>query len=161
VFAYFDATYGMAAIGFRANGNTRQNITTVISGSTVDLAPTDDDYSSGFISFSLLGRYPFAVGPVSIFPLAGFEYDLILDHHDDTGAELDTTGLDQFWFKIGVGSDIKIYKGLYVRPLVLLGFKLLNADEKKRVQDTLDSCASSARCTDFVFEGGVQAGWRF
>jgi hypothetical protein len=159
--AFIDATFGMAAIGFCANGNTRQNVTTVISGSTTDWAPSDDECRSGFLSMSLLGKYPFALGPVSLFPLLGIEYDLILYRKDVGGNDLSIDNLDQFWFKAGAGADITLYRGLYIRPLVLSGFKLLNADEKKRVQDTIDAGASSSRCTDFVFEGGVQVGWRF
>lgn len=158
---YIDATYAVAAVGFRANGNTRSSYMYVSGGSTFYPAPTDDDYDWGFLSFSVLGKYPFALGPVTIFPLAGIEYDLILYRHDETGAALSTGGLDQFWFKLGAGSDIGIFKSLYVRPLALIGFKLLNADEKKDVQDTLDAGASLARITDFAFEGGVQIGWRF
>jgi len=161
VSAYFDATYALAAIGFRANGNTHTTYKIVTGGGTFYPAPADDDYDWGFLSFSVLGKYPFVLGPVIIFPLAGIEYDLILYRHDETGAALSTGGLDQFWFKLGAGSDIDIYKSLYVRPLALIGFKLLNTDEKKKVQDTLDAGASLARITDFAFDGGVQVGWRF
>jgi len=159
--AYFDATYALAAFGFKANGNTHTPYKRVAGGTTTYPTPSDDDYAWGFLSFSVLGRYPFALGPVTIFPLAGIEYDLILYGHDETGAELSTGGLDQFWFKIGAGSDITISRNLYNRPIALFGLKLLNADEKKKVQDTLDSGASLARITDFAFDGGVQVGWRF
>ena len=158
---YFDATYALAAIGFRANGNTRTSYKIVSGGTTTYPAPSDDHYAWGFLSFSVLGKYPFAVGPVTIFPLAGIEYDAILYRHDETGATLSTEGLGQFWFRIGAGSDITVYRNLYIRPIALFGLKLLNADEKKKVQDTLDAGASLARITDFAFDGGVQVGWRF
>jgi hypothetical protein len=159
-FAYVDATYGLVSVGFTMNGNTHTTNTMVDFFGTL-INESDDEYSSGFLSFSLLGKFPFALGPVSMFPIAGIEYDLILYYHDDTGAALDTTNLDRFWFKVGVGSDIKIFKGLYVRPLALIGFKLLNADERQDVQDAEDAGATKARMTDVVFEGGVQVGWRF
>lgn len=163
---YFDATYGVAAIGFQANGNTHRKSTTVIGASTITVED-DDENSSGFLSFSLLGRYPFALGPVSLFPLLGVEYDLNLYYKDVDGNDLkaslteqEKADLHQFWFKLGVGADITLYRGLYVRPLALFGFKLLNSAE----QDTLENAkanAASARYTDFLFEGGVQVGWRF
>ena len=149
----------MASIGFRANGNTRWQRTTEILGSTTEWPPDDDGHSSGFLSLSLLGKYPFALGQFSLFPLAGIEYDLILYYHDENGADLDKTGLNQFWFKFGVGADIPIVKGLSIRPLALFGFKLLNSDEKSTLA-TAKADATSASYTDFVFEGGVQAGWR-
>jgi opacity protein-like surface antigen len=158
--AFFDATYAIASIGFRANGNTRLQNTTVIFGSEIKPPAVDDNYSSGFLSLSLLGRYPFALGQFSLFPLAGVEYDVILYYHDENGADLDKTDLSQFWFKFGAGADIPIVKGLYIRPLALFGFKLLNSDEKSTLANAKAN-AASASFVDFLFEGGVQAGWRF
>ena len=54
-----------------------------------------------------------------------------------------------------------MYKGLYVRPLVLLGFKLLNQGEKDAIANAITAGSTIARKTDFVMEAGVQAGWRF
>jgi hypothetical protein len=165
--AYFDATYGMAAIGFTMNGNTH-TVSTITFGASTVTTPSDDDNRSGFLSFSLLGRYPFTLGPVSIFPLAGIEFDMNLYWKDVDGNDLKASLTDQekadlnrFWFTFGVGSDIGLYKGLYVRPLVLLGFKLLNAAEQQDIQDATTAGATVARKTDFLFEGGVQVGWRF
>ncbi|MCX7030022.1 MAG: hypothetical protein NTU62_07870 [Spirochaetes bacterium] len=153
--AYFDATYGVAAVGFRANGNTHTKTTQVILGTTI-ISDADDENSAGFLSLSLLGKYPFALGPVSLFPLFGIKYDLKAPLTDQEKADL-----NQFWFKAGVGADIRILKGLYVRPQVLLGFKLLSQAEREQIETRLGDGATVARKTDFVFEGGVQAGWRF
>ena len=165
--AYFDATYGVAAIGFKANGNTHYKSTLVVGASTF-ITESDDDNRAGFLSFSLLGRYPFTLGPVSLFPLAGIEYDVNLYWKDVDGYDLKASltdqqkaDLNQFWFKFGVGADIGVYKGLYARPLVLLGFKLLNQEERDDLESTISSGATVARKTDFLFEGGVQVGWRF
>jgi hypothetical protein len=166
--AYFDATYAMAEFGFRANGDPHRTIKTV-DGATIDTNETDLDQRSGFFSFSLLGRYPFALGPISLFPLLGIEYDLNLYLKAADGTDLkaalpeeERPWLNQFWFKAGVGADVAMYKGLYIRPLVLLGFKVLNPGEKSDLQDAIDNNGvTTARTTDFVFEAGVQAGWRF
>jgi len=168
VAAYFDATYALAAFGFRANGDPHRTITTV-DGATIDTNETVLDRRSGFLTFSLLGRYPFAVGPVTLFPLLGIEYDLNLYVKAADGTDLkaaipeeERAWLNQFWFKSGVGADILVYQGLYVRPLVVLGFKILDPGEKNRLQEGIDNFdATVARTTDFVIEAGVQAGWRF
>lgn len=164
---YFDATYAVATFGFRGNGSPHQTIVTVLGGST-NTNDTDIDERAGFVSFSLLGRYPFLLGPVSLFPLLGIEYDLNLYWKDAAGADLkasltsdEKSWLNQFWFKAGVGADFFVYKGLYIRPLVLLGFKLLNQGEKDDIASAESSGATIARKTDFVVEAGVQAGWRF
>lgn len=168
VSAWFDATYGVASLGFRANGNTRT--TTTSDGFFGPAESTsDDDNRSGYLAFSLLGRYPFALGPVSLFPLLGIEYDLNLYWKDAAGADLkaglpdaEKAWLNQVWFKAGAGADFVLWKNLFVRPLVLLGFKALNADERETIQTAIDSGgANVARKTNFVLEAGVQAGWRF
>jgi hypothetical protein len=167
--AYFDATYGEAAIGFRANGSTHYILKWTAGAFSYDNTDSniEDNHQSGFLSFTLLGRYPFTLGPVILFPLLGIEYDLNLYSKDENGADLKVSMTDQqkadhnqFWFKFGVGADIGVYKGLYVRPLALLGFKLLNSSEETDLQDAKTN-AASASYIDFVFEGGVQAGWRF
>jgi hypothetical protein len=168
VMAWFDATYGTVAVGFRANGNVH---TTITSDGFLgpDSSETDTDERWGYLSFALLGRYPFALGPLSLFPLLGIEYDLNLYWKDVDGGDLkaalpeeEKAWLNQVWFKAGVGADIVLSKGLFVRPLVLLGFKVLNADERETLQNAIDpGGANVARKTNFVLEAGVQAGWRF
>jgi hypothetical protein len=164
---YFDATYGILSFGFSGNGDPHRTIKT-IDGGTTNTTETDLDARSGFLRISVLGRYPFRLGPVVLFPLAGIEYALNLYHKQGDGTDLkesmseqEKTDLNQFWFKFGAGTDITLYKGLYLRPQVLLGFKLLNAGEKQAIQNAISDGATTARITDFVFEGGVQAGWRF
>ncbi len=167
--AYFDATYGQAAIGFRANGSTHYVLKWTAGAFSYDNTASniEDNNRSGFLSLALLGRYPFTLGSVTLFPLLGIEYDLNLYYQDETGVDLkasmtdqEKTDLNQFWLKFGVGADIGVYKGLYVRPLALLGFKVLNSAEKTDLQDAKAN-ATSASYVDFVFEAGVQAGWRF
>jgi hypothetical protein len=168
VTAFFDATYALVEFGFRANGDPHRTITT-IDGATVNTTETDIDQRSGFLTFTLLGRFPFTLGPISLFPLLGIEYDLNLYLKAADGTDLkaalpeeERPWLNQFWFKGGAGADIIVYKGLYVRPLVLMGFKLLNQGEKDYLQDGITNFdATVARTTDFVLEGGVQVGWRF
>ncbi len=165
---WFDATYGTVAVGFRANGNI--HTTTTSDGFFgPDSSEADTDQRWGYLSISLMGRYPFALGPVSLFPLLGIEYDLNLYWKDAAGADLkaglpdaEKAWLNQVWFKAGAGADIVLWKNLFVRPLVLLGFKVLNADERETIQTAVDSGgANVARKTNFVIEAGVQAGWRF
>lgn len=169
VAVYFDATYGALTLGFRTNGSTHQK-TTVIWGSNTNISEGDDENRSGFLTFSLLGRYPFTLGPITLFPLLGIEYDLNLYYRNTDGtnwkesmSDEQKADLNQFWFKGGVGADIVLYKGLYVRPQVLLGFKLHNQAERDRLVAAQGAPydATTFRITDSVFEGGVQAGWRF
>ena len=94
------------------------------------------------------GPLPFALGPVSLFPLLGIEYDLNLYLKDADGTDLkagltdqEKADLNQFWFKAGAGADFVVYKGLYVRPLVLMGFKLLTRENGRRSRTAIDAAA--------------------
>lgn len=166
--AYFDATYAVVSFGFQVNGSPHEKITTW-DGSTKGTTEGSVDERAGFLSFSLLGRYPFTLGSISIFPLLGIEYDINLYLKAADGTDLkasltdqERSDLNQFWFKTGVGADFFIYQGLYIRPELLMGFKLLTTTEREYLQNVMTTFdATTARTTDFVFEGGVQAGWRF
>ncbi len=114
-------------------------------------------------------RYPFALGPVSIFPLAGIEYDLNLYWKDVDGNDLKASLTTRrrptstsSGSSSGSGSDIGLYKGLYVRPLVLFGLQTPECARESTISRTRSTPARHvARKTDFLFEGGVQVGWRF
>ena len=67
----------------------------------------------------------------ALFPLLGIEYDLNLywkgrgrERPEGLPHRPGEGDLNQFWFKAGVGADFTVYKGLYIRPLALLGFKV-------------------------------------
>jgi opacity protein-like surface antigen len=86
------------------------------------------------MGFSVLGKYPFQLGPVSLFPLAGIDYIVYLTGtypKADTGK---TNGVGRnvaadfntLWFKFGGGVDIPVAEKLFVRVEALYGFGLEN-----------------------------------
>jgi hypothetical protein len=119
---FFDLTYVMFEIGYTLN-----------RGST---EPTSASTTTAFaavvtgVSFGVSVKYPFELGPVAIFPLAGVEYVRNLSYADDKGNNLKSmlagppSALDELWVKGGIGMDI--YLGpIFLRPLVQAGFKPL------------------------------------
>ena len=58
----------------------------VDSGGTV--AVSDFNYNFSYVSTELLGKYPFKLGIVTLFPLLGAEYDLNLSYVNTNGNDL-------------------------------------------------------------------------
>lgn len=166
--AFFDATYGQAAVGLRGNGTTHEKWTGVIGTNTFSGEP-DDTNASGFLSVSVLGKYPFALGKMfTLFPLLGIEYDLNLWLKDQDGVDLkaamtdeDKADLNQFWFKGGVGADVALGKSLSLRAELLLGFKLLSQAERDRVDSAQSGGAVKVSQVDTTADLAVYARYTF
>ncbi|MDR2049203.1 MAG: hypothetical protein LBP69_07085, partial [Treponema sp.] len=90
------------------------------------------------IGFSVLGKYPFQLGRIILFPLAGIDYIVYLTGtypkadlwktngvHQNTAADFNT-----LWFKFGGGVDIPLKERLFVRVEALYGFGLENKFQK-------------------------------
>ncbi len=92
-----------------------------------------------YLTLGGLLKYPFKVGPVTLFPLLGVEYDVNLvhgatDYFEPQGITTPITpDFNQFWIKGGVGADISLGQRLYIRPEALYGIKLLNSAEQAYV----------------------------
>ena len=165
--AFFDATYAQVAVGLLTNGNTHETWTGVIGGSTITNG-ADDNYCSGFLSLALMGKYPFALGRFTVFPLLGIQYDMNLWARDETGVDLKASmtdqqkaELNQFWFKGGAGVDFTLAKNLSLRSQVTLGFKLLNQAERDRVETAESGGAMKVSQVDTTLDLGVSLQYRF
>jgi len=116
---FFDATYVLFQFGYSLNrGSTEPS---AASTSTAFAAVLTG------LSFGVAVKYPFVIGPVTIFPLIGAEYKLNLTYSDDKGDDLkaglssSSGALNEVWLKGGVGVDL--FPGsLFLRPVLLVGF---------------------------------------
>ncbi|MDR2483568.1 MAG: outer membrane beta-barrel protein [Treponema sp.] len=115
----------------------------------------DFEMNSTQFGFSILGKYPIALGPVTVFPLAGFDYQIYLSGESEfLGGKLDRDDLvallgrdykdlfDAFSLQVGGGLDCRLTDKLYLRGEVLLNFKLdskYEAKLRKEAKDYLDS----------------------
>jgi hypothetical protein len=93
------------------------------------------------LGFSVLGKYPFQLGPVTLFPLAGIDYIVYLTGTypaDDKTTQTPVEGVNRnvagdfntLWFKFGGGVDVPIKEKLFVRVEALYGFGLENKFQK-------------------------------
>ncbi|MDR1307316.1 MAG: hypothetical protein LBK74_07060 [Treponema sp.] len=104
-------------------------------GNEEEVTSTKTSFNMGF---SVLGKYPFTLGPVTLFPLAGIDYIVYLTGtypkadlqktngvHRNVAADFNT-----LWFKFGGGVDIPVMEKLFVRVEALYGFGLENKFQK-------------------------------
>jgi len=136
VSAFFDATYLQAAIGYEvANGGS-----STVSGTGVTTTTSSLNQNLSYLLFSAYGKYPFKLGPVSLFPLLGITYLLNLTYTDSSGNNLksgltsqEQADLNQLWIRGGVGADFSLGQKLYLRPELLTGFKILSSTDNDTV----------------------------
>ncbi len=99
---------------------------------------TGDPENASFVSAAGFFKIPIDFGGVFLFPMIGAEYDYNLTLTDAvTGANLrgsfsNLFDLNQFWIKGGVGAEIK-FGGVFVRPEVLYGIKILNQTDSNNL----------------------------
>ncbi|MCL2557001.1 MAG: hypothetical protein FWE09_00820 [Treponema sp.] len=113
-FVFLDATYVEFSTAFMFGP----------TGTTVNLGPITMTGEGSFMSldFGLLGRFPFELGAgnISVFPLLGVGYSLVLSTEDPDGNKLDKPGdFSSFRIMAGVGADFDIGSGLFIRAQAL------------------------------------------
>lgn len=106
--------------------------------------PNSEKYTGNFelnstqFGFTILGKYPVAVGPgVTVFPLAGIDYQIFLSGKNEglTIERDDMSGdykdlYDAFSLVVGAGLDYDITKKLYLRGEVLVNFKMEGSSDR-------------------------------
>jgi hypothetical protein len=119
VFAFVDATFVEAALGFSGGAAPYTYISST------------DDGSFTALDISLLGKWPFNFGTFTVFPLLGIDYQIFLSENNAAGASyINTDYNNSLWFKAGVGVDYVLTEILYIRGEVLYGVRLSNKYEE-------------------------------
>jgi len=135
-FAFFDATYVEADVGLRFG---------TVKNSSYSSNASDDQKKGStatFLTLGLFGKFPIDLGGLTVFPLAGIQYDFLLASKyykdgDKEKVDVDSKvreGANRFWIKVGGGADINITPQIYVRPSFLYGIGFKNKGDK----DTID-----------------------
>jgi len=124
VYAFFDATYAEAGIGFLF-GAMKHKAHGLWSEGTYDLS---------YMTFALYGKYPFNLRYFHLFPMLGVQFDLGLGATNN-GADVFSTSQDKagfmnrIWIKFGAGADINLTEHLYLRPSFLYGINFGTKEE--------------------------------
>ena len=165
--AFFDSPYVQANVGYSQSLLGHEKSTQTISGSTSTLVNTDIAATKGYLSIAVLGKYPLALGPVSLFPLIGLAVDFNVLAMDASGNDLKASMTDQqkadenqFWVKAGVGADVMIFGKAFIRPELIAGLKLPNGSERSAIASA-QQAGFNALLLTFTFDFSLLVGYSF
>jgi hypothetical protein len=134
VSGFYDAKFLVAEVGIGAS----------MGGSYVDDTFYSVTYDSGkitnkqaFVSMGVSGKFPITFGSITVFPIAGVEYDLNLSYTDSAGNDLkagmDSTAktmLERLYVKGGLGLDYSISQSMIFRIQALYAYKFKSENDK-------------------------------
>jgi hypothetical protein len=128
VYGLLDLTY------LEANAGMAFGTKKLATGSPYSVVP----FSLASLNLAAYLKYPIVLGPVTIFPLAGFDYNLAISATQGSaeykrGNFFYANQFDAFLIGIGGGLDIHINPKLYIRAELRWGFRLKNDDEKSAI----------------------------
>ena len=139
--AFLDVKYAVLQFGFGgSSGNVK------VEGEATAI-------KNSYLNIGVLGKYPFIIKNVKLFPLLGFDTDIALnvkfnDHEYDKKDDF-----NRFWLDVGLGADIPITGGLFLRPQALFGFSPSGAPKIY----TYDAGSNS----EIKFNIAAGLGWKF
>ena len=133
---YADIGIIQVSIGYTQFTLSRVLSTLSAAGTTTTLIdiPTG---TGGYVSFALLGKYPFVLGAFTLSPLLGLEMDFNVILLDAAGNDLRAAmtnelknGQNQVWLKAGAAFDMPLSERAYLRSEALFSYKLPNSKEQ-------------------------------
>ena len=184
-FLFFDATYAELAIGLMNTSAYEKEVGNVRFGNDGIPVVFSDDFTSveyqgsGLaMDISLLGRYPVPVGKMTISPLLGVGYNMVLSTKgpDGKAVEWDKMGkhangdarkasdLSTFRIQLGAGADFDVTDQIYIRTQGLAQYRFAAKAYGKKANTPETASASDP---DMKFKGGfggsftVAVGYKF
>ncbi|MDR1972326.1 MAG: outer membrane beta-barrel protein [Treponema sp.] len=120
-YAFLDATFAEFSLGISGGPSTIK----------INTLGTDKGTYSA-LNIGLLGKYPFALGRITAFPLLGIDYQIFLALKDSSGTKADDAAKDYsaLWFKFGGGADFDLTDSIYLRGEFLYGLRTKNKVER-------------------------------
>jgi outer membrane protein W len=122
-YAFFDATFVEAAItlGFGS-------ITATGEGDSKKIGNVQQ------FGFTVLGKYPVDMDMVTVFPLFGISYNMVLAGKYDGGTKMEKTSeKNQFGILAGAGADYDLNSNLYIRGEIMLQMRFASKEMKDTV----------------------------
>lgn len=158
---FIDATYLEASFGYSLmlGGSAKY----IVNGDVIDDNPINERYA--YFAMGLLGKYPFDVSGIRVFPLLGCEFLINTLLRDADGNDLregmtddQIADLNSVWISAGAGADIDISKDLYIRPKIIIGFAFLNGADRDEI-DAYEAMGYAYSIVKFKVELGAYVGY--
>ncbi|HTX73572.1 MAG TPA: CsgG/HfaB family protein, partial [Rectinemataceae bacterium] len=125
---YFQASVGIAQTT-TADYSFTETYYAVNEGDTITSKKTD-------VRLNLFGRLPFSLGPVTLFALAGGEYEMNISWIASDGSNVKDTlssdavaGLNHIFLQVGGGAQFALGGNFYIAPQIVYGWKLKTKDD--------------------------------
>jgi hypothetical protein len=96
--------------------------------------------TKNYFNIGLMGKYPFSINQIELFPFIGFDWQIFTKVKDTSGgysveaerSDLSSAGIDEnyfdrFVFNFGFGADFAITDNFYIRSILVYG---INAHTK-------------------------------
>jgi hypothetical protein len=115
-FAFLDATFVEADFAFFGGGLTRK----ISNGS--NSSSTSGSFAA--LDLSLLGKYPIPLGRMTVFPLLGIDYMIVVSAEYNDREVDKPNDLSSFAFDFGAGLDFPLGDRLYLRGELLYAIRL-------------------------------------
>ncbi|MDR3013514.1 MAG: outer membrane beta-barrel protein [Chitinispirillales bacterium] len=153
---FFDATYAELGVGLTFGGGKPK---LVYNGKDITSEEYGDEelkMSFTALNLSLVGKYPIAIANnMTIFPLAGIEYKMVLsgkttygneeekwdgktvtygdEFYSYTYADHKASEFSRFGLKFGAGMDIALNDNMFLRPVVAYNLRFANKISKDEI----------------------------
>jgi opacity protein-like surface antigen len=150
--AFFDATYAMVKVGMFIGGDSRE-----IDWGTGNKVTMKMTYN--YFSLGLLGKYPIDLGGFTMFPMLGFEYNMLLSGEMEAGGATETfersPDNDMYILQLGVGADFNLTDKIYLRPNLLWGIDFRSSERDAPFK------ANNGAVFKHKLDIGIAAGFKF
>jgi opacity protein-like surface antigen len=138
-YGFFDVTYAEIDVSF-AYGSLTETYKENLDGKKD--SENDPGGSVMQLGITLLGKYPISMGSITVFPLAGIGYNIVLSRSDEKGDKEKwpddhsaMKDLSQFAILAGGGLDFDITSNLYLRGSALLQLRFPNKEARDGIKD--------------------------
>ena len=163
--AFCDFTFISADVGILLNtGEETVTTSSSLGGSATSTVQLNQGV---WLSIGAIGKYPFRSGSVKVYPLLGFEYDILLSMVDASGQDVKASmsastlaSLNRLWVKAGIGADIDVGGNFFFRPEADLCYKLPSSFDSEQI-DIAKAAGNSATRTSIKVDIGFSIGYRY
>lgn len=155
VHAFGDFQYALVSLG----GNFSVGDVKMSMGSESDSAPIRTQY----FTVKMLGKFPFSLGFVRLYPMAGFQFSfLTAAKYDGTKIDLDSEVKKEFNhydFLLGLGADFNVTPHIFVRATPTFGIQMNTPESYKEAKRYADHMKVKSSYNAFFFNMGLGIGY--
>ena len=163
---FFDAQYVTAKLGIAFNvGDPKTSIYLNVNGTDIlNRNIAQEKLSLTYMNFALLGKYPFKVGIAKIYPLLGFDFRINVSAKYD-GEDMkehmtseQKNALNQYYFVLGLGSDIYVMDKLFIRPMAMFGIQMNPAKDNPFLEGSANLTVKNG--FNYMINAGLSVGYQ-